>query len=125
MERIICFYRMWLQNNFLNFYGAAALRKKIQDIVHINRFYTISVYVLFRACLKNHSCQLYAPLCGIFGPHSVNAARCASLIQVKSPAKCDAHLTESIFQTRSSAAVPFIGIACAGGQLFHGKRMNV
>ncbi|WP_431833894.1 DUF6783 domain-containing protein, partial [Blautia acetigignens] len=24
-----------------------------------------------RACLKNHSCNLHAPLCGIFHPNSV------------------------------------------------------
>ncbi len=34
---------------------------------------------------KNHSCQLHASLCGIFGPHSINVARYASLIRVKSP----------------------------------------
>ena len=58
-----------------------------------------------RACLENHSCQLHAPLCGIFGPHSVNVAHYASLIRVKSPTNCDAHLTESIFQTRSRACL--------------------
>ena len=55
-----------------------------------------------RACLKIHSRHLHAPLCGIFGPNSVNVARCASLIGTKSPTKCDAQLTESNFQTRSS-----------------------
>ena len=56
-----------------------------------------------RACLKNHSRHLYAPLCVIFAPNSVNIARYASFIRHKSPTNCDAHLTESIFQTRSSA----------------------
>ena len=45
---------------------------------------------------------MHAPLCGIFGSHSVNVAHYASLIRVKSPTNCDAHLTESNFQTRSS-----------------------
>ena len=54
-----------------------------------------------RACLKNHSYNLHAPICGIFCLHSVDVARYAALIQAKSPANCDAHLAESIFQTRS------------------------
>ena len=61
-----------------------------------------------RACLKIHSRHLHAPLCGIFGPNSVNVARCASLIGTKSPTKCDAQLTESNFQTRSS---PRLGLS--------------
>ncbi len=63
----------------------------------------------FRACLKNHSRHLYndayasySPLCVIFAPNSVNIARYVSFIRHKSPTNCDAHLTESIFQTRSS-----------------------
>ena len=55
-----------------------------------------------RACLKNHSCNLHAPLCGIFYLRSVDVARYAALIQEKSPTNCDAHLAESLFQTRSS-----------------------
>ena len=55
-----------------------------------------------RVCLKNHSCNLHAPLCGIFYLHSVDVARYAALIQAKSPTNCDAHLAESLFQTRSS-----------------------
>ncbi|NBI70189.1 hypothetical protein D3Z50_03730 [Clostridiaceae bacterium] len=54
-----------------------------------------------RACLKNHSRHLHAPLCGIFGPNSLNAAHCAAFIWPKSPTKRNAHLAESIFQTRS------------------------
>ena len=54
-----------------------------------------------RACLKNHSYNLHAPICGIFCLHSVDVARYAALIQVKSPTNCNAHLAESIFQTRS------------------------
>ena len=54
-----------------------------------------------RACLKNHSRHLYVPLCVIFAPYSVDVARYASFIWHKSPTNCDAHLTESIFQTRS------------------------
>ena len=55
-----------------------------------------------RACLKNHSYNLHAPICGIFCLHSVDVARYAALIQAKSPTNCNAHLAESIFQTRSS-----------------------
>ena len=54
-----------------------------------------------RACLKNHSRHLHAPLCVIFAPNSVNIARYVSFIRHKSPTNCDAHLTESIFETRS------------------------
>ncbi|WP_430472272.1 DUF6783 domain-containing protein [[Clostridium] symbiosum] len=54
--------------------------------------------------MKIHSCHLHAPLCGIFGPNSVSVAHYASFI-AKSPTKCDAQLTESNFQTRSSTAL--------------------
>ncbi len=57
--------------------------------------------LLPRACLKIHSHHLHPPLCGIFGPHSVNVAHYASLIRVQSTTKCDAQLSESNFQTRS------------------------
>lgn len=53
--------------------------------------------------LKNHSSNLHALLCGIFRLHSVAVARYAAIIQTKSPTNCDLHLTESIFQTRSSS----------------------
>ena len=52
--------------------------------------------------MKNHSYNLHAQICGIFCLHSVDVARYAALIQVKSPTNCNAHLAESIFQTRSS-----------------------
>ena len=55
-----------------------------------------------RACLKNHSRNLHAPLCRIFHPNSVAVARYGALIQAKYPTNCDAHLAESIFQTHSS-----------------------
>ncbi|WP_342979941.1 MULTISPECIES: DUF6783 domain-containing protein [unclassified Ruminococcus] len=61
----------------------------------------------FRACLKNHSRNLHAPLCGIFHPNSVAVARYGALIRAKSPTNCDAHLAESLFQTRSSASRKF------------------
>ena len=32
-----------------------------------------------RACLKNHSCNLHAPLCGIFHSNSVAVARYGAL----------------------------------------------
>ena len=54
-----------------------------------------------RACLKNHSRNLHAPLCGIFYPNSVVVARYDALIRAKSPTNCGAHLAESLFQTRS------------------------
>ena len=54
-----------------------------------------------RACLKNHSRDLHAPLCGIFCPNSVAVARYGAFIRTKSPTNCDAHLAESLFQTRS------------------------
>ena len=53
-----------------------------------------------RAYLKNHSRNLHAPLCGIFCPNSVAVARYGALIRTKSPTNCDAHLAESLFQTR-------------------------
>ncbi len=56
-----------------------------------------------RACLKIHSRHLHVPLCGIFGPHSVNVAHYASLIGVQSTTNCDAQLSESNFQARSKA----------------------
>ena len=40
---------------------------------------------------------------GKFVPNSVAVARYDALIRVKSPANCDAHLAESLFQTRSSS----------------------
>ena len=46
--------------------------------------------------MKNHSCNLHAPLCVIFCLHSVDVARYAALIQTKSSTNCDVHLTESI-----------------------------
>ena len=52
-------------------------------------------------CLKNHSSNLRVPLCGIFRPNSVVVARYDALIRTKSPTNCDAHLAESLFQTRS------------------------
>ena len=54
-----------------------------------------------RACLKNHSYHLHAPLCVIFMPNSGYIARYAPFTWHKSPTNCDAHLAESIFQTRS------------------------
>ena len=38
----------------------------------------------------------------LFGRFILHSVRYAALIQAKSPANCDAHLAESIFQTRSS-----------------------
>ena len=58
-----------------------------------------------RACPQNHSRNLHAPLCGIFCPNSVAVARYGALIRTKSPTNCDAHLAESLFQTRSRKEV--------------------
>ena len=66
------------------------------------RNYQLHGIKLFRACLKNHSRNLHAPLCGIFCPNSVAVARYGALIRAKSPTNCDAHLAESLFQTCSS-----------------------
>ena len=54
-----------------------------------------------RACLKKAFRELRVPVCGIFYLHSVDVARYAALIQATSPTNCDAHLAESLFQTRS------------------------
>ncbi|WP_319017272.1 DUF6783 domain-containing protein [Blautia faecis] len=37
----------------------------------------------------------------MFHPNSVAVARYGALIRAKSPTNCDAHLAESLFQTRS------------------------
>ncbi|MFQ9541092.1 MAG: DUF6783 domain-containing protein [Anaerobutyricum soehngenii] len=60
--------------------------------------------------MKNHSYNLHAPICGIFCLHSVDVARYAALIQAKSPTNCNAHLAESIFQTRSRSPPPPISL---------------
>ncbi len=52
-----------------------------------------------RACLKIHSRHQHAPLCGIFGPNSLNVAHYAAFIWAKSPTKWNAQLPESNFQT--------------------------
>ena len=64
-----------------------------------------SVYTKVRACLKNHSRNLHAPLCGRFHLNSVAVARYGALIRAKSPTNCDAHLAESLFQTRSGTTM--------------------
>ena len=80
-----------------------------------------------RACLKNHSCHLYVPFCAIFASNSVDVARYASFIWHKSPTNCDAHLTESIFQTRSSVKINATNlfISCTSSKLlFHQQKTN-
>ena len=54
-----------------------------------------------RDCLKNRFRNLHTPLCGIFCSNSVVVDCYDALIQAKSPTNCDAHLAESLFQTRS------------------------
>ncbi|MBD9163446.1 MAG: hypothetical protein EGP80_05870 [Blautia wexlerae] len=56
-------------------------------------------------CLKNHSRNLHAPLCGIFHPNSVAVAHYGALVRAKYPTNCDAHLAESLFQTRSRVPI--------------------
>ncbi|WP_319017206.1 MULTISPECIES: DUF6783 domain-containing protein [Blautia] len=55
---------------------------------------------------------MHAPLCGRFCPNSVAVARYGALIRTKSPTNCDAHLAESLFQTRSRAC-----LKCGGSSL--------
>ena len=75
----------------------------------------ISYFFHIRACLKNHSRNLHAPLCGIFCPNSVAVARYGALIRTKSPTNCDAHLAESLFQTRSRRLfLCRMGYCCVG-----------
>ena len=57
--------------------------------------------IIARACLKNHSHNLHAPLCDIFCQNLFSVARYDALIRTKSPTNCDAHLVGSIFQTHS------------------------
>ena len=61
-----------------------------------------------RACLKNHSRNLHAPLCGRFHLNSVAVAHYGALIRAKYPTNCDAHLAESLFQTRSSSVATWM-----------------
>ncbi|RHT32212.1 hypothetical protein DW805_09205 [Ruminococcus sp. AM32-17LB] len=55
--------------------------------------------------MKNHSRNLHAPLCGIFHPNSVAVACYGALIRAKYTTNCDAHLAESLFQTRSRVEI--------------------
>ena len=73
--------------------------RKLQK-VDINK--VADIWLKTRACLKNHSRNLHAPLCGIFHPNSVAVAHYGALIRAKYPTNCDAHLAESLFQTRSN-----------------------
>ena len=65
----------------------------------------IFCFLNLRACLKNHSSNLHASIYDIFCLHSVDVARYVALIQAKSPANCDAHLAESLFQTHSKHSI--------------------
>ena len=58
--------------------------------------------------MKNHSHKMHAPFCGIFCPNSVVVVRYDALIRTKSPTNCDAHLAESLFQTRSSSVATWV-----------------
>ena len=63
----------------------------------MTRLWVMSFFeVRLRTCLKNHSYNLYIPLCGIFCPNSVAVTRYGAFIRTKSPTNCDAHLAESL-----------------------------
>ncbi|RHS67947.1 hypothetical protein DW958_00465 [Ruminococcus sp. AM46-18] len=62
----------------------------------------IKEQIQVRACLKNHSRNLHAPTLRDISPESVAVARYGALIRAKYPTNCDAHLAESLFQTRSN-----------------------
>ena len=81
------------------FTGNAAIRRRMVFLLKIPISFSS---ICLRACLKNHSRNLHAPLCGIFHPNSVAVARYGALIRAKYPTNCDAHLAESLFQTRSN-----------------------
>ena len=81
------------------FTGNAAIRRRMVFLLKIPISFSS---ICHRVCLKNHSRNLHAPLCGIFHPNSVAVARYGALIRAKYPTNCDAHLAESLFQTRSS-----------------------
>ena len=82
------------------FTGNAAIRRRMVFLLRIPISFSP---ICHRVCLKNHPRNLHAPLCGIFHPNSVAVARYGALIRAKYPTNCDAHLAESLFQTRSSA----------------------
>ena len=81
------------------FTGNAAIRRRMVFLLRIPISFSP---ICHRVCLKNHSRNLHAPLCGIFHPNSVAVARYGALIRAKYLTNCDAHLAESLFQTRSS-----------------------
>ncbi len=58
-----------------------------------------------RACLKNHSPGLHAPLRGLLRPNLVPVAPLRLPNWVLHPTKYDAHPGESIFQTRSRSTM--------------------
>ena len=66
------------------------------------------LFLYTKVCLKEHSCNLHAPLCDIFRPNSVAVARYGALIRAKSPTNCDVHLAESLFQTRSKLMIQIL-----------------
>ena len=84
------------------FTGNAAIRRRMVFLLKIPISFSS---ICHRVCLKNHSRNLHAPLCGIFHPNSVAVARYGALIRAKYPTNCDAHLAESLFQTRSRACL--------------------
>ena len=63
------------------------LQNKEPDFAHINKNWLRPLKGI-RACLKNHSHNLHAPLCGIFYPNSVAVARTFFKHALESILKC-------------------------------------
>ena len=70
----------------------------LSDLSYTAPMWRILNFHCTRVCLKNHSRNLHAPLCGMFRPNSVAVARYDALIRIKSPTNCDVHLAESFFE---------------------------
>ena len=103
------------------FTGNAAIRRRMVFLLKIPISFSP---ICHRVCLKNHSRNLHAPLCGIFHPNSVAVAHYGALIRAKYPTNCDAHLAESLFRTRSTASVQITLEYSASPALqyfFHGR----
>ena len=80
-------YSLAVVASFGSVYSWSVSEKSFLQSAHLNLRYILPSFGWRSPCL-----------------HSVGVARYAALIQAKSPANCDAHLAESIFQTRSKTA---------------------
>ena len=93
--------------NYFHIMNAVCCRKVILSALPENVTVSIDKYFQSMVCLLECIFKIIPAICTLhfavyLPPHSVNAARCASLIQDKSPTNCDAHLTAGIFNTHSS-----------------------